>query len=68
MLVRVGRRNRLEAAFPCEVGGEGAVAVRRDGLLALIDTFEVGADGRILTLRRVINPDKLAHISPSHPA
>jgi RNA polymerase sigma factor (sigma-70 family) len=68
VLVRVGQRNRRGAAVPCEVGGEAAFAVRRDGLLALVDTFEVGADGRILTLRRVMNPDKLAHISLSHPA
>ncbi len=68
VLLRVARRNHLEAVFPCEVGGESAMGVRRDGVPALIDTFEVGADGLILTLRRVINPDKIAHILRSHPA
>ncbi len=66
VLVRVGRRHRLESAVPCEVGGEAALAVHRDGRLALVDTFDVGADGRILTLRRVVNPEKLSHVSRSH--
>ena len=66
VLMRVRARNRLGYAVPVEVGGEVAQIVYRDGVLTLVDTFEVGADGRILTLRRMINPDKLVHISPSH--
>jgi RNA polymerase sigma factor (sigma-70 family) len=62
VLVRVGRRQALDAAVPCEVGGEPALAIYRGGRLALIDTFDVGADGRILALRRVLNPEKLVHI------
>lgn len=64
VLERVRRRWQLGDVIPCEVGGEPALAVFRDGTVALIDTFEIGADGRILAVRRVINPDKLAHVSP----
>ena len=43
-----------------EVGGEAALATYRDGTLLWIDTVEI-SDGRITTLRRVANPEKLRH-------
>jgi RNA polymerase sigma factor (sigma-70 family) len=63
-LVRIARRNALGAADTLEVGGETALALHRDGRLIAIDTFDVDAEGRVRTLRRVINPDKLAHVPP----
>jgi RNA polymerase sigma factor (sigma-70 family) len=65
VLQRVRRRWQLGDVIPCEVGGEPALAVFRDGVVALIDTFDIGADGRILAVRRVINPEKLAHVGLS---
>jgi RNA polymerase sigma-70 factor (ECF subfamily) len=63
VLHRVRRRWQLGDVMPCEVGGEPALAVVRDGVLSVIDTFDIAADGRILAVQRVINPDKLAHVS-----
>ncbi|MCO5966948.1 RNA polymerase sigma factor SigJ [Actinoallomurus soli] len=63
VLHRVRGRHALGHAVPCEVGGEPALAVFRDGVVTVIDTFEFGADGRITAVRRVLNPDKLAHVT-----
>jgi hypothetical protein len=38
-------------------GGETALAIHGVGGFVAIDTFDVDAEGRILTLRRMINPD-----------
>jgi RNA polymerase sigma factor (sigma-70 family) len=59
VMVVVAQRHGLSGVVPCEVGGEAALAVFRSGRLAGIDMFEVGADGRIVAIRRVLNPDKL---------
>jgi RNA polymerase sigma factor (sigma-70 family) len=44
-----------------EVNGQPALATYRDGKLAWLDTVEV-AGGRITAIRRLANPEKLAHI------
>ncbi|MFJ1758168.1 RNA polymerase sigma-70 factor [Kitasatospora sp. NPDC088134] len=49
---------------PCEVNGEpGALFRDRDGLVLRVMSLEV-LDGRVRTVRTVINPDKLAHLGP----
>ncbi|MFC5186940.1 RNA polymerase sigma factor SigJ [Actinomadura harenae] len=45
-----------------EVNGHPALATYQDGNLVWLDTIEV-ADGRITTLRRLANPEKLARIA-----
>ena len=63
-LVRVARRNALTTTSLLEVGGEAALAVYHDGALFAVDTFDIGADGRIRALHRVLNPDKLPAKNP----
>ncbi|MDN3353401.1 RNA polymerase sigma factor SigJ [Actinomadura sp. DC4] len=63
VLAGVARRLGLAATSPVEVGGEPASAVRRDGRLVAIDTFDIDGDGRIVAINRVLNPDKLPRIS-----
>ncbi|GAA4614180.1 RNA polymerase sigma-70 factor [Actinoallomurus liliacearum] len=63
VLERVRARWALGHAVPCEIGGEPALAIFRDGAVAVIDTFDIAADGRILAIRRVLNPEKLTHVS-----
>ncbi|MEU9025787.1 RNA polymerase sigma factor SigJ [Actinomadura sp. NPDC048394] len=58
-LLRVAVRQRF-ALVPAEVNGEAALLVRNGaGRLAAVDTVEV-RDGRIVAVRRVLNPEKLA--------
>jgi ketosteroid isomerase-like protein len=45
-----------------EVNGQPALATYRGGELVWLDTVEI-ADGRITALRRLANPDKLAHLA-----
>lgn len=59
VMVVVARRRGLTGTVVCEVGGETALAILRQGRLIGIDTFEVEADGRIVAIRRILNPDKL---------
>jgi RNA polymerase sigma factor (sigma-70 family) len=63
VLVRVGQRRGLASTVTLEVGGETALALHRDGALVGVDTYDIGDDGRILALHRVLNPDKLAHVT-----
>jgi RNA polymerase sigma-70 factor (ECF subfamily) len=42
------------------VNGEPALLVREGGSLSMVMTAEVGAEGRVVALRSVRNPDKLA--------
>ncbi|MFI6452394.1 RNA polymerase sigma factor SigJ [Streptosporangium amethystogenes] len=65
VLSRVAGRWGLCSPVPREVGGELALVTYRDGRVAVVDTFDVAADGRILAIRRVVNPDKLSHIGPA---
>ncbi|WP_435221000.1 hypothetical protein [Streptomyces sp. Tue6028] len=44
-----------------EVGGESALLLRRDGRVVSVDTVEI-KDGLIAAYRRVLNPEKLAHV------
>ncbi|MER5624808.1 RNA polymerase sigma factor SigJ [Streptosporangium sp. NPDC002544] len=64
VLSRVAGRWGLFPLVPREVGGELALVAYRDKRIVLVDTFDVAADGRILAIRRVLNPDKLMHIAP----
>ncbi|WP_228637718.1 RNA polymerase sigma factor SigJ [Microtetraspora sp. AC03309] len=67
VLSRVSRRWGF-GLFPLvlrEVGGEPALVAYRDNRITLVDTFDVAADGRILAIRRVLNPDKLPQIGPT---
>jgi RNA polymerase sigma-70 factor, ECF subfamily len=56
-------RGLVEVA-PHEVNGQpGAVIEDRDGRVLAIMAFDV-LDGRIQTIRAVVNPDKLEHLGP----
>jgi RNA polymerase sigma factor (sigma-70 family) len=44
-----------------EVNGQPALATYRGGVLVWLDTVEI-ADGRITEFRRLVNPEKLAHL------
>lgn len=44
-------------------GQPGAVSMDPDGRLLNVLTFDV-SDGRIRTIRSIVNPDKLAHLGP----
>ncbi|MER7828165.1 RNA polymerase sigma-70 factor [Streptomyces sp. NPDC096097] len=58
-LLRIG-----VTAEPHDVNGEpGAIVRDQDGQVLHIMSFEV-LDGRISTIRSVVNPDKLAHLGP----
>jgi RNA polymerase sigma factor (sigma-70 family) len=64
VLQRVRRQWGIESAIMlCEVGGEPALALFRDGALWAVDTFDIAVDGRILAVQRMLNPDKLAQVS-----
>ena len=56
---------RIDARLePCRVNGQpGAVLRDRDGQVAGTVTLDV-LDGRIQTIRSVVNPDKLGHVGP----
>ncbi|WP_432175230.1 RNA polymerase sigma factor SigJ [Streptomyces sp. Tue6028] len=61
VMVRVGRRWRPDSIEVVEVGGESALLLRRDGRVVSVDTLEI-KDGLIAAYRRVLNPEKLAHV------
>lgn len=44
-----------------EVNGEPGLLSYREGAVAGVDTFDV-VDGRVVAVRRVVNPEKLGHI------
>jgi RNA polymerase sigma factor (sigma-70 family) len=52
---------RPDALQIIEVNGQPAVATYRGGRLVWLDTVEI-LDGRITALRRLANPEKLAHL------
>ncbi|MGW4095087.1 RNA polymerase sigma factor SigJ [Nocardia sp. NPDC004750] len=52
---------RPDAFRIIEVNGQPALATYRSGALVWLDTIEI-ADGQITTFRRLVNPEKLAHI------
>jgi RNA polymerase sigma-70 factor, ECF subfamily len=53
---------RPDAFRVIEVNGRPALATYRAGKLIWLDTVEI-ADGRITTFRRLVNPEKLAHVA-----
>jgi RNA polymerase sigma-70 factor (ECF subfamily) len=62
-LARQGQRWGI-ALEPAEVnGGPGAVARAADGSIASVMAIQI-ADGQIVSLRSVVNPDKLGHLGP----
>ncbi|MFF0867135.1 RNA polymerase sigma factor SigJ [Nonomuraea sp. NPDC003560] len=61
LAVRQIQIRRPDAFEIVEVNGQPALATYRGGELVWLDTVEI-ADGRITTLRRLANPEKLAHI------
>src|SRR5690606_17638282 len=61
VMVRVGGRLRPDRIDLVEVGGEPALRFVRGGAVFSVDTVEI-RDGRITAYRRVLNPDKLAHV------
>ncbi|WP_131738689.1 RNA polymerase sigma factor SigJ [Actinomadura roseirufa] len=61
VLIRVAERHRRRVV-PAEVNGEpGLLFLAPDGRVVAVDTMEV-TGGRITAYRRVVNPDKLAHL------
>ncbi|WP_043635450.1 RNA polymerase sigma factor SigJ [Nonomuraea candida] len=66
LLVRQVELRRPEAVRIIEVNGAPALATYDGGELVWLDTVEV-AGGRITVFRRLVNPDKLAHLAhPGH--
>jgi RNA polymerase sigma-70 factor (ECF subfamily) len=61
LMLAVRQHWRPHAIDLIEVGGEPALRCRRDGRVTSVDTFLI-TDGRIAAYRRVLNPDKLAHL------
>ncbi|MDX2642354.1 RNA polymerase sigma factor SigJ [Streptomyces sp. PA03-1a] len=61
VMMRAGRLLRADSIEAIEVGGEPALLLRRDGRAVSVDTVEI-KDGLITAYRRVLNPDKLAHV------
>ncbi|MFI8182342.1 RNA polymerase sigma factor SigJ [Actinacidiphila glaucinigra] len=61
VLVRAGRLLRADSIEVIEVGGEPALLLRLEGRPVSVDTVEI-EDGLIAAYRRVLNPDKLAHV------
>jgi RNA polymerase sigma-70 factor (ECF subfamily) len=61
LVVRQIELRRPDGSEIIEVNGLPAVATYRGGALVWLDTVEI-AGGRITAVRRLANPDKLAHI------
>ncbi|MBF6541960.1 RNA polymerase sigma factor SigJ [Nocardia brasiliensis] len=61
LMIRQTRIRRPDACQIIEVNGQPALATYRAGEPVWLDTIEI-VDGRITTFRRLVNPDKLAHI------
>jgi hypothetical protein len=61
----IRQAGRMQLTFePAEVNGDpGAVARTPDGSIASVLSIQI-ADGQIVSLRSVVNPDKLAHLGP----
>jgi RNA polymerase sigma-70 factor (ECF subfamily) len=64
---------RLEQKYPrhltheiIELNGQPAIGSYRNGVIAFATMFETDGD-RILAVYRVLNPDKLAHLTPPLP-
>lgn len=61
VMVRVGRRWRPDRIDVVEIGGEPALVHHREGRVYSVDTISI-SDGRIGCYRRLLNPEKLAHL------
>lgn len=67
VMLRVGRQWRPDRIEAVEIGGELALLFLREGSVYSLDTVQI-VDGLIIAYRRVINPDKLAHLRAVTPA
>lgn len=61
VMVRVGRQWRPDRIGLVEVGGELSLVFYREGRVYSVDTLQI-TDGVVTDYRRVINPEKLAHL------
>ncbi|MFF3878578.1 RNA polymerase sigma factor SigJ [Streptomyces sp. NPDC001978] len=61
VMAHVGRRWRPDRIDVVEVGGEPALVHRRDGRVFSVDTVQI-KDGMIAAYRRLLNPEKIAHV------
>jgi RNA polymerase sigma-70 factor (ECF subfamily) len=61
VMVRVGRQWHLDRIDLVEVGGELALVTYSQGQVYSVDTVQL-TGGLITAYRRVLNPDKLAHV------
>jgi RNA polymerase sigma factor (sigma-70 family) len=61
LVVRQIELRRPDASQIIEVNGQPALGTYRGGKLVWLDTVEI-ADGRITAFRRLVNPEKLAHV------
>ncbi|WP_406273943.1 RNA polymerase sigma factor SigJ [Actinacidiphila glaucinigra] len=61
LMVGVLLRWRSDRIDLVEVGGEPALVHRREGRVFSVDTVEI-EDGLITAYRRVLNPEKIAHV------
>jgi RNA polymerase sigma factor (sigma-70 family) len=61
LLIRSSRIMRPDGVRGLEVNGQPALATYRGGRLVWLDTVEI-TDGRITAFRRLVNPEKLAHL------
>lgn len=61
LMIRQTEIRRPDAFRIIEVNGGPALATYRGGVLVWLDTIEI-AGGQITTFRRLVNPEKLAHI------
>ncbi|MFI2207531.1 hypothetical protein ACH47Z_44180 [Streptomyces sp. NPDC020192] len=61
LAVRQTEIRRPDAFQFIEVNGRPALATYRGDTLVWLDTVEI-ADGRITVVRRLVNPEKLAHV------
>jgi RNA polymerase sigma-70 factor (ECF subfamily) len=61
----MGLIDRMDIVLePAEVNGEpGAISRAPDGSIASVLSMQI-ADGQIVSMRSVVNPDKLAHLGP----
>jgi hypothetical protein len=61
VMVRVSHQWRPDRIDLVEIGGELSLVFRREGRVFSVDTLHI-SEGRITAYRRVMNPDKLAHL------
>jgi RNA polymerase sigma-70 factor (TIGR02957 family) len=61
-ITRIAKRDDLTLHLAQVNGQPGAVGIDREGRVAGVLSLDI-VDGRVTTIRSIVNPDKLAHIS-----